>query len=132
MGSLNRVMLIGNVGGDPEIRATNKGIKVANFSVATQRRIKKESDKWDSVTDWHNITAYAQSAEICEKYVSKGKQIYVEGNLRTDSWEKDGKRHSRTVIVAQNIQLLGKREDSNKDSPAPIKKSDYSSEDIPF
>lgn len=134
MPSVNKVMLIGNVGRDPEIRTTNKGVKVANFSIATQRRVKQGDDKWDNVTDWHNITAYAQSAEICEKYVSKGKQIYVEGNLRTDSWEKDGKRHSKTVIVSNNIQLLGKKEDSKKSSPspAPAKSADYSDEDIPF
>lgn len=132
MSSVNKVMLIGNVGRDPEVRTTTKGIKVVNFSMATQRRVKQKDDKWESLTDWHNITAYAKSAEICEKYVTKGKQIYVEGNLRNDNWEKDGKRHSKVVIVINNIQLLGKKEESKNDLSAPVKKSDYDDSDIPF
>lgn len=133
MASVNRVLLIGNVGKDPEIRSTAKGTKVANFSLATQRRIKKDED-WENVTDWHSITAYSKSAEICEKYITKGKQVFVEGSLRNDSWEgKDGRRQSKTVIIVNNLQLLGKREDSKRDSsPATEAKPDYSDEDIPF
>jgi single-strand DNA-binding protein len=131
MSSVNKVLLIGNVGRDPEVRTTTKGVKVVNFSMATQRRVKQKDDKWESLTDWHNITAYAKSAEICENYVFKGKQIYIEGSLRTDSWEKDGKKHSKTVVVANNIQLLGKKESDKKEAPAPAK-TDYSDEDIPF
>lgn len=131
MGSINRVFLIGNLGKDPEIRTTKSGTKVSNFSLATQRRTKQD-EKWESVTDWHNVTCYAQTAEICEKFLSKGKQVFVEGMLREDRWERDGKRHSRVVVVANNLQLLGKREDSGKGSPASEVKSDYSDEDIPF
>lgn len=130
MSSVNKTFLIGNLGRDPEIRTTKNGTKVANFSLATQRRV-KQGDKWDNVTDWHNVTCYAKTAEVCEKFLLKGKQVYVEGSLRTDSWEKDGNRHSKTVVVAQNIQMLGKRDEGKSDSRA-TKESDYSSEDIPF
>ena len=130
MGSINKCLLIGNAGRDPEVRTTTKGTKVVNFSLATSRRA-KEGDDWKNVTTWHNITAYAQTAEICEKYITKGSQVYVEGSIRDDSWEdKDGKRHNKTVIIANNIQLLGKKDDNKPN--LEVKKTDYSDKDIPF
>ncbi len=126
--SVNKAILLGNVGKNPEVRETSNGTKVVNFPLATQRYSKKER-----VTDWHNITAYGKTADICEQYVDKGKQIYLEGNIRNESWTgKDGNKKFRTVIVAQMIELLGKRSESKTEEPKKENSSNYSEDDIPF
>jgi len=105
-------MLIGNLGADPEIRYTADGTAVATFRIATSRRwTNKNGEKVDQ-TEWHRIVAWRRLGEICAQYLSKGKQVYIEGRLQTRSWEgKDGNKRWTTEIIAQNLQMLGRAGD---------------------
>jgi single-strand DNA-binding protein len=108
MASLNKVMLIGNVGRDPEVRDFEGGVRRANFTLATTEQFRDREQ-----TEWHNIVAWRQLAELADKYIRKGSQIYVEGRLTSRSWDgNDGVKHYTTEIVANAIQLLGRRNDS--------------------
>lgn len=107
MRGVNKVILIGNLGRDPEIRYTTSGQAVANFTIATtEGRTNKDGEKQE-YTEWHRIVAWGRLAEICGEYLSKGKMIYVEGSIRTRSWEdKEGKTRYTTEIIARNMQML--------------------------
>ena len=107
--SVNKVILIGNLGKDPELKYTPSGTAVAKFSLATNERYKDKDGNWQDRTEWHNITAWARTAEIAGEYLKKGRTVYIEGRLRTDSWE-DKNTHEkkyRTEIVVENLVLLG-------------------------
>lgn len=106
--TVNKVMLLGNVGKDPEITSTNGGTLVAKLSLATSDRFKDKQGEWQERTEWHNLVAYARGAEILRDYVRKGSKLYVEGRLTTRSWDdKDsGKKIYRTEIVVGDISLL--------------------------
>jgi single-strand DNA-binding protein len=106
--SVNKVILLGHVGKDPEIAATNGGTAVAKLSLATSERRKDKGGDWQNYTEWHNLVAYARGAEILRDYVKKGAKLYVEGKLTTRSWDdKDsGKKVYRTEIVVNDITLL--------------------------
>ena len=108
--SVNKVILVGNVGRDPETKHLDKGIAVSNFSLATTENYTSKTGEKVSTTEWHNIVAWRGLAEVVEKYVKKGSQLYMEGRLRTRTYEKDGIKHYATEIYADTIQLLGKRE----------------------
>ncbi|MEH0019690.1 MAG: single-stranded DNA-binding protein [Desulfobacter sp.] len=113
MAGLNKVMLIGNLGRDPEIRYSQQGMAVVNFSIATSEQWNdKNTGERQEKTEWHRIVVFGKQAEICEKYLSKGSSIYIEGRLQTRSWEKDGQTHYTTEIVASNFQFLGGRADN--------------------
>jgi single-strand DNA-binding protein len=113
MASVNKVILVGNVGRDPEIRHTQSGTAVANFSLATTDRFKNRSGENEERTEWHRIVAWARLAEICSEYLHKGKQVYIEGRLQTREWEdRDGNKRYTTEVVAQNMQMLGRRGDA--------------------
>ncbi|MCQ2142618.1 MAG: single-stranded DNA-binding protein [Bacteroidales bacterium] len=124
---LNKVMLIGNVGVDPEVRylenQTQNGVtpKVATFRMATSERFRDRAGEVRERTEWHNIVAWRQLADLCEKFIRKGTQIYVEGRLTTRSWDDQaGVKHYQTEIVADTIQLLGRRaENPAAGAPAP-------------
>lgn len=117
MASLNRVMIIGNIGRDPEIKYTQSDIPVANFSVATSESWKdKNTDEWFEKTEWHRVVAWRHLAERAVKYLAKGKQVYVEGKLETRKWEKDGQDHYTTEIVASQLLILGRKEDDGQSS----------------
>ncbi|ABF41224.1 single-strand binding protein [Candidatus Koribacter versatilis Ellin345] len=109
--SVNKVILVGNVGKDPEVKYTPQGTAIARFSVATSERFKDKQGEWQDRTEWHSITAWQKLAEIVGEYVKKGNKIYIEGRLRTDSWDdqKTGEKKYRTEIVANDIVLLGGR-----------------------
>ena len=110
MAGLNKVMLIGNLGREPEIRYTQGGTAVVNFTIATNEQWSdRNTGERQERTEWHRIVVFGKQAEICEKYLSKGSSIYVEGRLQTRSWEKDGQTHYTTEIVASNFQFLGGR-----------------------
>lgn len=112
MASLNQVHLIGNVGGNPDVRYIGEGTqnKVAQFSLATQEGYKDRNGQWQEQTEWHRIVVFSKLADIAEKYIRKGSQLYVEGRLRTRSWnDQTGAKKSVTEIVANNIQLIGPR-----------------------
>ena len=115
--SLNKVMLIGNVGKDPEVRYLDasapggQGRKVATFTLATTERYRDRSGESRESTEWHNIVAWGQPADVAERFVKKGTQLYIEGRLRTRSWtDQSGAKRYTTEINVDNLQLLGRRE----------------------
>jgi single-strand DNA-binding protein len=109
--SVNKVILVGHVGKDPEVRYLDKDVAVANFSLATTERGRTlpNGTQIPERTEWHNIVAWRGLAEISEKYIRKGTQLYVEGRLQTRMWEKDGIKRYTTEIYAETINLLGKK-----------------------
>jgi single-strand DNA-binding protein len=138
--SVNKVILVGNLGRDPEVRSTPSGQSVCTFSLATTDRFNDRTGQQRELTEWHNIVAWGKQADICGQYLKKGRQVYVEGRLTTRQYEaKDGtgKRY-RAEIVAQRVQFLGGRASAGFDEGAP----DFNSgpeapppvddEDIPF
>ena len=117
---MNKVLLIGNVGQDPAIRETGTGKKVASFSLATSETSKNEAGERVSVATWHNITAWEGLAEIMEKYVKKGQQLYVEGRIvYQDYTDKEGIKRYRTEIVAYVIKMLGGKKAENTEAAQP-------------
>ncbi len=118
--SVNKVILVGNVGADPEVKYTPSGIPVGKFSLATNERFKNKSGEWQDRTEWHNIVAWQRLAEIVGEYVSKGSKVYIEGKLQTSSWEdrQSGEKKYRTEIVARDLVLLRSRQNGNSDQPA--------------
>ena len=111
MASLNRVMLIGNMGDDPEVRYTPNGAAVCNFSMATNKRYTDKDDKQVEKTEWHRIVVWQQQAENVAKYTQKGSRVFVEGELQTREWEdNDGNKRWTTEIVARVVQFLDKKE----------------------
>lgn len=115
--SVNKVILVGNVGKDPEIRHLDKGVSVANFSLATTETYLAKNGERVSTTEWHNIVVWRGLAEVAEKYVTKGRQLYIEGRIRTRSWDdKDGVKRYTTEIYGDVMQLLGKRDDNGAPS----------------
>ncbi|MBW1851658.1 MAG: single-stranded DNA-binding protein [Deltaproteobacteria bacterium] len=109
MAGVNKVILVGNLGRDPEVRYTPSGVTVANFSIATSEEWKdKETGEKQERTEWHRIVAWRRLGEICGEYLHKGSQIYIEGKLQTRAWEdRDGNKRYTTEIVAQSMQMLG-------------------------
>ena len=113
MAGINKAIIVGRLGRDPEMRYTPDGTAVANFSVATSEEWKdKNSGEKKERTEWHRIVAWRRLGEICGEYLSKGRQVYVEGKLQTRSWEQDGVTRYSTEIVATDVQFLGGREDT--------------------
>jgi single-strand DNA-binding protein len=106
---VNKVILLGNVGKDPEVRYTQSGTAVATFSLATSDRKKGPDGQWADHTEWHNIVAWEKTAEVCSQYVKKGSQVYLEGKIQTRKWQdKEGNSRYTTEIVANQLVLLGK------------------------
>lgn len=142
MRGINKVILVGNLGRDPELRYTASGQAVANFTIATtESRTNKGGDRQD-FTEWHRIVAWGKLAEICGEYLSKGRMVYIEGSLRTRSWEdKEGRKRWTTEVLARNMQMLGpsgEKEQSTAESREEltddfeIADSFGSEDDIPF
>ncbi len=109
--SVNKVILLGNVGKDPEIKATASGTVVATFSIATSERFKDKTGNWQDRTEWHNLVAYQRTAEIIRDYVKKGNKLYVEGRLQTSSWDDKttGQKKYKTEIIVNDLSLLSGR-----------------------
>jgi single-strand DNA-binding protein len=109
--SVNKVVLLGRLGKDPEVKFTPQGTPVAKFSVATNERFKDKSGEWQDRTEWHNVTAWQRTAEIAGEYLKKGSQVYIEGSLRTHSWDDktSGQKKYMTEIVVNELILLGGR-----------------------
>jgi single-strand DNA-binding protein len=115
---INKVILIGNVGKDPEVRHLDSGVTVASFSLATSETYRNKEGQKVTNTEWHNIVVWRGLAEVAEKYVKKGNPLYIEGKIRTRSWDdKDGNKRYTTEIVADNMQMLGSKQ-SNEDNAA--------------
>jgi len=120
MSGVNKVILIGNLGADPEIRHLQNGVSVANFRIATSEVYKdKTTGEKREQTEWHSIVAWRGLAEITEKYLKKGSKVYVEGKLRTRKWEKDGIDRYTTEIMADEMSLLDRPTGERSNEPAP-------------
>jgi single-strand DNA-binding protein len=116
--SVNKVILVGNLGKDPEVKYTPQGTAVAKFTLATNERFKDKSGEWQDRTEWHNLVAWARTAEIVGEYLKKGRTVYVEGSLRTSSWEdkQTNQKKYRTEIVVNDLVLLGGRGEGGGES----------------
>jgi single-strand DNA-binding protein len=141
--SVNKVILIGNLGRDPEVRYTPSGTAVANFSVATTENWTNKEGQKDSRTEWHRIVAWGRLGEICGEYLSKGRLVYVEGRIQTNEWEdQEGNKRQTKEIVASNMTMLGSRgapgpfaEESSGSEPPTVNEStvkEPTEDDIPF
>jgi single-strand DNA-binding protein len=133
---LNKVMLIGNLGRDPEVRSTPSGQPVASFSVATNRKWKTREGDPREETEWHNIEVWGRQAEIAGQYLRRGSKVFVEGRIKTDSWDdkESGAKRYRTKIVCENFKMLDTRGDSAggpRDTP-PFPSEGPEDDDIPF
>ena len=130
--SVNKAILVGYVGNDPEVRYLDSGTPVANFRLATSENYTNRTGEKVTQTEWHNIVLWRGLAEVAEKYVKKGTQIYIEGRIRTRAWDdRDGNKRYTTEIVADSMQLLGKKSDSGYDpgpGPAPASSAENSPE----
>lgn len=157
MKSVNKVILIGNLGKDPEVKYTPQGTPVAKFSLATNERYKDKEGNWQDRTEWHNIVLWQRLAEIAGEYLKKGSKVYIEGRIRTDSWDdkQSGQKKYMTQIVGHDIVLLSGRgeggehgggsrgisasaggnnfdQTAHEAQPAPASGSPITDEDIPF
>ncbi len=133
--SVNKVILVGRLGKDPEVRYTTGGTAVANFSLATNRvYINKQTNEKVEETEWHRIVAFGKTAEICGEYLNKGKEIYIEGRLQTRDWEdKEGNKRRTTEVIAENMRMLGSKGERAQDMPEENNPFDKPPEDdVPF
>ena len=119
MAGVNKAILIGHLGSDPTLRHTPNGQAVANFNIATTEQWTSKTGERNERTEWHRIVAWARLAEICNQYLTKGKQVYIEGRIQTREWEdRDGNKRYTTEIVAQNLQMLGRPGERPAEVPA--------------
>ncbi len=147
MASLNKVMLIGNLGKDPEVRYTGSGQAVASFSIATSEKFKNKSGEWEERTEWHRITLWGKQAEIAGEYLAKGRTVFIEGRLQTRKYtDRDGNEKYSTEIIGDRMQMLGGKGDAGtgsggfkrQESAAGVDQSvsydepPYQDDDIPF
>lgn len=136
MASLNKILLIGNVGGDPEMRFTPNGVPVTTFSLATNRSVTQPDGSFKKETEWFRITAWRKQAESCNQFLTKGKLVYVEGSLRTSTWEgKDGLKRTTLEVNADRVLFIDSRQGAAplppEDGPA-MDDGVIEPEDIPF
>ncbi len=143
MAGVNKVILIGNLGRDPEVRHLESGASVANFPIATTESYKDKNGNRQDQTEWHNIVLWRGLAEIAEKYLKKGSQVYIEGKLRSRSWEdKEGNTRYITEVVGDSMTMLGGRSEGNSSSQeskaekvseeTPITSNEDENDDLPF
>ena len=141
MASLNKVMLIGNLGKDPEVRYTPAGVAVASFNLATSERFKNKSGEWEERTEWHRVTLWSKLAEIAGEYLAKGKTVYIEGRLQTRKWQDNsGNERYTTEIVGEKMQMLSPKGESRRggdtiSEPANgggFEEPPFQDDDIPF
>lgn len=135
MRGVNKATIVGNIGRDPETKYLPSGDPVTSFSVATSESWKDRSGEKQERTEWHNIVCFKRLAEIASEYLRKGSKVYVEGSLRTQSWEKDGQKHYRTEIVARELQMLdGQKQERQQERQQTALPADDFDDDssIPF
>jgi len=134
---INKVILVGNVGADPDIRSTAAGNAVTNISIATSESWEKDGEQQER-TEWHKVVFFGKLAGIVGEYVSKGSKLYIEGKLQTNEWEKDGVKRYSTEIVANEMQMLDKKEKKSnqetnqKNQEEPQNFQNFPDDDIPF
>ena len=123
---VNKIILIGNLGADPEVRSTSGGTPVANFRLATSETYKNREGQRETRTEWHRVVTFGRLAEICGQYLKKGKQIYIEGRIQTREWEdQTGNKRWTTEIVANQMQMLGRAGDGGGGSPDDSQETQY-------
>ena len=123
---VNKVILVGNLGADPEVRSTGGGTPVANFRLATSENFKNRDGQREERTEWHRIVTFGRLAEICGQYLKKGRQVYIEGRIQTREWEdQSGNKRWTTEIIANQMQMLGSREGGGGYSPDDSQESQY-------
>jgi single-strand DNA-binding protein len=134
MAGVNKVILVGNLGADPEVRYTASGTAVARFNVATTERFKGQDGNWQDRTEWHRVVAWSKLAEICGQYLSKGSQVYIEGKIQSSTWEKDGVKRTSYEIRADTMQILGPRRAQDREPEPPFGPPEGGGpeDDIPF
>lgn len=139
MAGINKVILIGNLGKDPELRYTPSGTAVASFSLATSEKWKDREGNMQDKTEWHNIVVWGRQAEIAKEYLAKGRQVYIEGRIQTRSWDdKDGNKRYTTEIIAQRLNFLGSRDQGGGAAPdvppeaPPPNELGAEDDDLPF
>jgi single-strand DNA-binding protein len=135
---VNKVILIGNLGRDPEVRHNPNGKSMASLSVGTDSSFKRDGE-WKSQTEWHRVIVFGNTVKVVEQYLSKGEKVYVEGRLQTRKWNKDGVETYTTEVVCMDLQLLGKASRKNHDGESAIKNNsekygdmDGEDDDLPF
>lgn len=129
---INKVILVGNVGKDPEVRHLDNGVAVASFPLATSETYRNKDNQKVTNTEWHNIVIWRGLADVVEKYVKKGSSLYIEGKIRTRSWDdKDGNKRYTTEIVADNMQMLGTKQSNEEAAMAPENANVENIENIP-
>jgi len=128
---VNKVLLLGNVGKDPEIRATAGGMTIASFTLATADRAKDAQGNWADKTEWHNLVAFQRTAEVVRDYVKKGTQLFIEGKIQTRSWDdkESGQKKYRTEILVNELTLLGSKQGGGESSGGGYSKSSTASYD---
>ena len=123
---VNKIILIGNLGADPEVRSTGSGTPVANFRLATSETFKNREGQRETRTEWHRVVTFGRLAEICGQYLKKGKQIYIEGRIQTREWEdQTGNKRWTTEIVANQMQMLGRASDAGGGLPDDSQETQY-------
>lgn len=134
MAGVNKVILVGNLGKDPEVKYLDNGVAVANFSLATTESYKNKQGEKVSQTEWHNIVVWRGLAEVAEKYLKKGASVYVEGKVRTRKWEdKDGNTRYNTEILVDNMTMLGGKKDPQEAPINPLQENTGDKlDDLPF
>lgn len=133
MSGINKVILVGHLGKDPEVRHLEGGATVANFSLATTETIKKANGEREDKTEWHNIVVWSGLAEIAEKYLKKGKLIYLEGKIRNRSYDdKDGNKKYITEILGDSFTMLGKKEEGASQMVSNNMVAEADADDLPF
>lgn len=128
--NLNKIQIIGNVTKDPEIKALPSGIKVCSFSVATNRTWKDKNGAKSEEVEFHNVVAFGKQAELIESYVKKGSQLYVEGRLKTRTWETDGKKNYRTEIIMENMQFGARANNNSNPVERKVEQKDENNSEI--
>lgn len=139
---INKVILIGNLGADPKVHSTQSGSVVTSLSVATSRRVKQADGSYADETEWHRVTCFSKLAEVARDYLAKGKQVYIEGRLRTRKFtDKDGAEKYVTEIICEKLQMLGRKDDGDAPAAAPAPAAQhsapataptYSDDEVPF
>ena len=133
MSGVNKVILVGNLGKDPDVKYLDNGVAVANFSLATTENYKNKEGERVSQTEWHNIVLWRGLAEVAEKYLKKGASIYIEGKIKTRKWEdKEGITRYSTEILGDNMTMLGGRSSSEDKIETTSESEENSKDDLPF
>ena len=139
--TVNKVILVGNLGQDPEIRTTASGTSVGNLRIATSERRKDRDGNWNDHTEWHTVVCFGKTAENAGLFLRKGRPVYIEGRLQTRKWQdKDGRDRWSTEVVCDSLKFLGSKDDRAAETPArlsgqaatPTNDGPYSKDDIPF